>query len=503
MREIANQTNRSTLQHVPEIAALVRCSLILIQAYVSRFKISRNLFQKYFMKRPFADAENYFSSLMHMLIPEKMEVVMDTIMDFLRKEQLWKVECVCCKIFNSLLSCGASPKILLDNMLDYIEEMIIIGNTKDPRHCIHVLFSIISEEHFSTMPADGVTRLMRLYNSSVQIGDNKFYLIRTALKTMLVELMGAVSSDEITKIFPIFLQLTFESNLSKIECKEFGLTLRHGVARLRANSISKNLQPEFLKFLLTAMTSSCDVKSFLAARFLAIIVDRLNNLDFFSSPMIFHEYTNYDIKMDAKVDNQARAILEEYRSMFESSIIGMIKLHCSNIDTLNAVYSLICIIISSVPCDFTVVFIVCILMNLQRFFIAESQSLNQVQINHVHSLIASIMTFICWVTRAKSLTKYVKNIVNLRYDAAPHLNPPLNYFYEYADHHVLHHKQELLFNSWELRYCLWKTFRLDEELLVDVSKQGEYEQSLETSSRIFKLFQKKPKKIFKINMVSS
>ena len=504
MKEIIKQTDRLTLQKVPEISPLVRCSLILIQAYVSRFKIIRNYYEKYFMKRPFADAESYFSSLMHMLIPEKMEVVIDTIMDFLRKEQLWKVECVCCKIFCSLLSCRAPPEILLRKMLDYIEEMITVGKNEEPRHVVHVLFSIIKSEYFSMMPGDEVIRLMRLYNFSVQIIDNDktFYLIRTGFEMVLVKLMGAVSSNEIMKIFPIFLQLTFESNLTKIECKEFGSTLRHGFARMRANPISQNLRPEFLKFLLTQMTSNCDVKSFLATHFLAIVIDRQNNLELFSAPMIFHEYTNYELKVGAEVDEDARKVFEENRSMFETAIIGLIKMHCSKRDNLNIVYSLMCVIISSIPCDFIIVFTVCILMNLQRFLIDGNQNLNQVQINHIHSMIASIMTLVCWVTRAKSLTKYVHSIVNLRYDDAPHFNPPLNYFYEYAEHHILHHKQELFFNSWELRYCLWKRFRLDEELLP-AAEQDICGHNLETSSRIFKLFQKKPKKIYKITMVSS
>lgn len=440
---------------------------------------------------------------MHMLMPERMEVIIITIMDFLRMEQLWKVECVCCKIFKSLLSGCVSPEIPFYNMLDYIEEMITEGKTDDPRHVIHVLFSIINEEYFSTMPANGVMRLMGLYHLSVQLEQNKFYLIRTGFEMILVKLMRAVYSDEITKIFPMILHLTFETELTKFESKEFGSTLRHGVARLRENPISQNLQPEYLKFLLGEMTSSCDVNSFLAARFLAIIIDRHNNLELFSSPMIFHEYTKYDLKIDAEADEQVRAIFIEYRTLFESSIIGMIKLHGSKRDNLNAVYSLMCVIVSSVPSDFTVVFIVCILMNLQRFCIAGSQILNQVLINHVHSLIASIMTLICWVTRATSLTKYVHTIVNIRYDAAPHFNPPLNYFYEYADHHVLHHKTELFFNSWELRYCLWKRFRLDEECLPDTGKEDDYKQNIETSSRIFKLFQKKPKRIYKIKLLSS
>lgn len=353
-----------------------------------------------------------------------------------------------------------------------------------------------------------MNRLLNLYHLSVSVEGNKFYLIRTGFEMLLIKLMRGVSADEIAKYFPTFLELTFETNLSKLECKDFGLTLRHGIARLRSHPISHNLQPEYLKFLLATMTSPCDVKSFLATLFLALIIDRRNNIDRFSSPMIFHEYTNYNIKIELEIDEEARRILEEYRDLFEASIVAFIKMHSMKRDNLNAIYSLMCIIIASVPCGFTVTFIVCILMNLQNFLIRESQTLNQIQFNHLHSLIASIMTLICWVTRAKSLTKYIHGIVNLRYDSAPHLNPPLYHSYEYAEHHVLAHKQELFFNSWELRYCLWKRFRLEEEKLPAVTTSSdqdeESEAHLSEKGKFFSSQSKKKKnQVYKIKFISS
>lgn len=499
MKQITSQSSRSTMQAIPEINTLVRCSLILIQTYVSRFKVTQGFFEKYLAKRPFAEAEARFDSLIQLLIPEKIEIVVDTILNFFQKEHLWRVECVCSKIFNSLLSSRASPEFLFHKILDYIEETITIGKAEESRHLVHILFSIITEDYFSNFSTDGVTRLLKLYNLSVQLESNKFHLIRMGFSTMLIKLMCTINAYEVSKIFQTILHLTFQSSLTQSECKEFGSTILHGVSRMRVNSISENLQPEYLKFLLTVMVSPCYIKSILAARFLAILVDHQNNLGFFDTPVIFHENTNYNIKVAsaAGADKQIRGIFEEYRSLFETSIIILIKLHCSKREALNAVYGLMCVIITNVPSHYTIVFIVCILMNLQRYLLAETQNLNHVQVNHVHSVISSIMMLVCWVTRAKSLSKYIHNIVNLRYDAAPHFNPPLNYFYEYADHHILYNKQELFFNSWELRYCLWKRFRLNEDLLPEINDQ---EQNLESSSRIFKLFQKKPKKIYKLKL---
>lgn len=246
----------------------------MIQAYVAHFKMSKSLLQKYLTKPTFHDAKDHFKALMRFLIPEQLELVIDTIMKFLYKEQLWKVECICCEIFDSLLSCQAAAEMLVDSALHYIEEMIISHNIEEARHVVHVLFSIIREEHFQVMQASGVTRLLTLYHLSVGIEENKFYLIRTGFEMVLQKLLKVMHYKEVSKLFPMFLDLTFERSLTKYECKDFGLTIFHGVARLKANRICQNLrQTKHIKRLLQLMTDTCEIKSYLATRFLTILMD--------------------------------------------------------------------------------------------------------------------------------------------------------------------------------------------------------------------------------------
>jgi hypothetical protein len=45
---------------------------------------------------------------------------------------------------------------------------------------------------------------------------------------------------------------------------------------------------------------------------------------------------------------------------------------------------------------------------------------------------------------------------------APHLNPPLQSHYKFAEHHILWNKSELFLVDWEVRYGLWRKFRLNE-----------------------------------------
>ena len=68
----------------------------------------------------------------------------------------------------------------------------------------------------------------------------------------------------------------------------------------------------------------------------------------------------------------------------------------------------------------------------------------------------------CWIHEAQDFHDYVNKIVMERAQWAPHLNPPLQSHYNFAVHHVLWDKPELFFVDWEVRYGLWKRFRLHE-----------------------------------------
>lgn len=436
------------------------CSLILLQADAVNFKTSRSFLRKFLKSQlPLANAKKYFKSLMSALIPEKIEAVLATIMEFLRNENLWKTESVCCEILQTMLSCRALPETVLDKLLDYIEKMISNDNIIECRHVIRVLHSIISDDNFSTMPDTGVIRLLHMFHSIVENNDEKMYFICSGLECVLVRILRVIDKDEVGKLFPSFLRLTFQTNLAKLQNRDFGVTLSNAIKRMRSKEMSQNLQPELVRFLLSSMMLESDVKSFLATHYLTLIIDHFSNYEQFSSPMIFHENTNFEIHLGPE-DDEKRSVVEEYRDHFEKAIITNIRLHSNNRDNLNSIYSLICVLVVSNPNGYTIVSIICILMNLQSLLLANDQAKFSVtQANHLHSLIASTLTLVCWVTRAKSLVKYVHEIVNLRYSSARHLNPPIMDNYPAAEN-----KDDFFFDSWDIRYCLWKRYRLYEEL---------------------------------------
>lgn len=77
-------------------------------------------------------------------------------------------------------------------------------------------------------------------------------------------------------------------------------------------------------------------------------------------------------------------------------------------------------------------------------------------------MIISVLSFICWIHDANDFHLYISKIVMERGHWAPHLNPPLKTVYTFAAHHITYDKSELYLNDWEVRYGLWRKFRLDE-----------------------------------------
>lgn len=99
-------------------------------------------------------------------------------------------------------------------------------------------------------------------------------------------------------------------------------------------------------------------------------------------------------------------------------------------------------------------------MHVQETILNKTIKFKKKTIYHLHAIVISVLSYICWVHGATDFHRYVSKIIMERAQWAPHLNPPLKSEYEFATHHVLWDKSELFFNNWELRYRLWKRFRL-------------------------------------------
>jgi hypothetical protein len=453
-KTIAKNLDKQTAQNLFELNELIFCGLNLMQL---TFLLSKTDPSSACVK-----VRTHFCTILRLLLPEKTTQIIDIVIKFLRDEVLVKqqeflaMECLHC-----LSLSNASCDLIMEKIIDFIEEMIIANRIEEATNACRALYMSVGD-NFRDLSANGLTRLLSLYHLSVEKNDanNKLGLFRTGFEITVKKIFKFMSADELLVFVPKALTFTFDNEMrSKAALTDFGLTIQEAFMRLSSADIERNLKPEILEFLLNAMSLKCEVKSFLACRFLTVIIDHLHNFKHFSEPKIYYDGSAQRIRISKDGHEQ---LVEANHQFIGASLLSAIKAHGIRRNNLNAIYGLVCVMLVTMPSATTHIAIIDMLMDLQACMIdgkhPEFGSFNK---NQIHAFIISIMSLICWTTRAKALAKYIRKIVNDRHTLAPHLLPPLRDVYEYEQHHVVGLKSELFLDKWEMRYYLWRLYRIE------------------------------------------
>lgn len=469
LSQIIKHTDREILQSIPEIRTMVQCSLVLIQAYVAHLKVTKHWWD-FCLKKPFSSAEKCFNGLISKLIPECLDVVIETVMNFFKIERLWKVEFICCEILVSLLSCKASPDYLMSKILDYLEETLNKNDAKEARHVMSVLYNILYEDFWKKHGLNDLLRLMKLYHTSVHetlTDDNQYYQLRRGFEMCLRRLFEIIENSELSNVITVMMNLCFDSELTKEAMFDFGSTVEYAACCYKTDFITVTIEPKNFEFLLNGIGSENSNRSILSCRILSRLLDRHNNYSEFNTPIIFFNDTTYNIQVGImdNVNASEKNFIKNFRELIQEKLHTAIIHHSHIRVNLESIYTVICLIAAEVPCGYTSALLVTVSLQIQQYVINNFNRITMTHSNQLHAMVLSIMTLLCWITRSKSFSDYIDIIVKRRCDEAPHLNPPLKVSYQYAQHHVRWNKDTLLFDPWELRYGLWKRFRCNEEVL--------------------------------------
>lgn len=446
---------------------ILECSLVLVQAYVAHLKLQRSFLDR-FRKQPFASAKKCFQSLIYLLIPELQDMVIDTILNFLQRENLWKVEFICVEIFTMVLQCKSPASLLLCKIVNYVESLLTKNEVTQARHTVIVLQNIIQPQYWDEIKYSDMSKLLRFYHSSAVIGEskNQIYELRRGFEICLRNLIKVMRTDQLINLLATMLPLTFDTTLSDEAMLEFGTTVEFAASSLMLEETPSQEEILIQQYLLSYIRSETASKSILASRIFAKMLDRGRNFLEFSTPKIFHEGTYYNIDIN-KYNPVRRQLFETHRREFENALTTAIEYHSKRRTNLEVFYNILCMLLVEIPCGYTACAVVCLLLGVQRRLLESPNDgsgdlYNQRQVNRIHANIISIMTLINWIHRGPSLTAYINTVLNRRFDHAPHLNPPLKEIYEYAQHHITWNEGTLFFDALELRYGLWKCFRINE-----------------------------------------
>ncbi|XP_052890034.1 uncharacterized protein LOC128298325 [Anopheles moucheti] len=475
LRKIVTRSHRHIIQYVPEWDAILECSLILVQNYVAHLRLRPSPLKR-FQREPFANAKMLFQAAIDLLIPELLNEVIDTILRFLQTENLWHVEFICVEILLFVLECRTPSTLLLSKLIDRVERFLQLSDIAQVRHVLSVLQNVITSQRWDLIEYSDLAKLIRFYHTSVMIGTsrNQIYELRRGFEKCLKNLVPLLSVADLYGFFVMMLPLVFDTDMSDEARIEFGSTVEHAASHMtlydpRNRLLVSEVSGYIVEYLLRCVESEDATISILACKVLIKLLDRgQHNPDQFQSPTIFHMDTYYEIVLATEFVPLQQMLMEQ-RVHLEQTLLQAIERHSQRKVNLEVFYQLLCTLLVEAPSGFTSSAICCLLLKVQKMFLYHSidsqlQTLDESQhTNRIHATIMAVMTLINWIHRARSMNAYITQVLHNRFDHAPGLNPPVREHYRHAAHHISWYDSRLFFDTLEIRYGLWKCFRISEE----------------------------------------
>lgn len=357
-----------------------------------------------------------------MLTPEKSDMVMDIVMDYITERKLWKIQYICGRLLAMLLESNIYSGDVLNLILNHIRMLQSQEHGIEPKEVNYVLHQVLKSDVWSTLRAVDMNLLLTMYHESVLDASNPKLSIRTALENCFQKIFQVVSAHELMQLLVTMIPLALDTNLDEMAALKFGNTTIDAALWYKKKSKSFKIPLFVFEYLLEAIASNDANKSFLACKILSRLLDTNQNYNEFMCPKIFHFYTTYNIEISQMTHTEWQLFLE-YHSKFEDSITYAIKRHGLEKNNLNVIYTTLCEVIVSTPTGKNAGLVVCLLMNIQKLGI--DLNVEQKFSNHIHAVVISLMTLFTWVHRGQSLLKYVDSIRTKRLVEAPHLMPPL------------------------------------------------------------------------------
>lgn len=469
---VRNATKKQLQSRHPR--TLVTCLLRILLYYENLLYMGG--FCEWKRRRKFRIARNCYHTLLRNYLPEKSLEVVETIVEAIYHERLWKFETFCFEIMYSLLDVSpVSVGLIIHTVWNKLTLPEI--SVEDARGIIRILYELLDvytwpatqdtvatiERMLEFFHASIIARLTTVPNSSSSPlapspPQPLLASLKKGLEVCLINIMNHLSNNQLLVVVQHMCSWTVTTGTTDEFVLEFGSTLEFAAYTHQADLYEQTLTPMIFPLLMQMLGSPSRLISLLGNRVLQYLVDRKDNRAIFDTPRIFFEHTRLDLHVE-QCRKEDRLFFKLHRELLHDSLLKSLVNHSDSRMNLETTYCTICLIAVEIPCGFMAAALVCLVMNLQEIILQQQN--NRVEVAcHVHATIISIMSLICWIHKAKVFYSYVNRIVMERAQWAPHLNPPIQSQYNFALHHVLWNKPELFFVDWEVRYGLWKCFRL-------------------------------------------
>ncbi|KAG7211275.1 hypothetical protein KM043_010581 [Ampulex compressa] len=415
-------------------------------------------------KRKSQTARETYRRLLRIYIPEKTIAVIESILNSIQDDNLWRYETFAYQTIHDLFDCGGSGLLILHAMYDRVESFHV--NLNESRIIVRILYELLNVYNWPDTHETVVLleRMLNLFYASITdsevMGDNdlRYAMFKKGLEVCIRNAIGRLSNDHLLVIIQHMCAWAVEEDTSDTVVLDFGSTLEYAAYTHRVMLYERSLTPKVFPLLVKMIASESRIVSLLGNRVAQYLIDRRQNKSAFNTPIIFFEGADFEVKM-GECHKEDKLFIKLHREILHDSLLKSIANHSKSRMNLEATYCTICLIANEVPCGFTAAAIVCLAMNLQDLTLKEIKDHQEVAC-HVHATVIAIMSLLCWIHKAKVFYGYINKVMLERARWAPHLNPPIQSEYNFAVHHILWNKPELFFVDWEARYGLWKCFRL-------------------------------------------
>lgn len=482
---VRDATRDQLLSYEPR--ALVTCMLKILFHYEDLLHADRLCEWK--RRRRFRIARDCYHDLLRIYLPVKPQKIVEAIVETVCRDRLWEYETFCHQVMCSLLDYNAASGSLIihaiwDRLLESSGENSIQIDVEDARGIMRVLHRLLDMHDWPTTQDTMATveRMLVLFHASIvnarsatitscpttNFSSARFLAgLKKSLEVCLRNIVRHLSNDQLLLIVQRMCSWTVAADVSDEIVLEFGDILEYAAYTHRTNLYEQTLTPTIFPLLMQMVGSTGRLTSLLGNRVLQYLLDRGDNRAVFDTPRLFFEHTRIDLHV-GNCRKEDRLFLKLHRESLHDSLLRSLLNHSGSRMNLETTYCTICLIAVEVPCGFTAAALVCLAMNLQDIVLQRWDLRPEVVACHMHAMIISIMSLLCWIHRARVFYDYVNRIMMERAQWAPHLNPPIQSQYSFAMHHVLWNKPGLFFVDWEARYGLWKCFRLgDKASLID------------------------------------
>ncbi|XP_043461159.1 uncharacterized protein LOC122497862 [Leptopilina heterotoma] len=455
--KILQQSSDDQLQ-LEDPKIIVNCSMKIFTQFDDSFWYIDTCGWK--RQKRYQEAKNGYIHLLKIYIPIKCKETVEIVMNHLDNERLWQIEDLCSEIIWQLIENGAHGAIVAHALCDKVEQQITV--IENARVIIKTLYELLAVYKWpqTEETVTFIERLLKLYLQSLQNRSNvelEYTVFTRGFELCIRYLIKQASSSLILIFINRMCFWSINENKRNYSILDFGSTLEYAAYMHETDLFENTLTQELFPLVVQMIKSSNRLVSLLGNRVMQYLIDRGENRFLFDTPKIFFQNSRFHLN-SRPYRMEDKAFLKKHRQDIHECLLMSVINHCSYRLNLETTYCTICLIAVEIPCGFTAASLACLTMTIQDKIMSHG-NFHRESVYHVHVLIISVMSLICWLHQAETFYEYVNKIIMERAQWAPYLNPPIQSRYSFATHHVRWEKPELFFIDWEVRYGLWKRFR--------------------------------------------